>query len=236
MYVYMCIYDFELHSIHTHTCTDTDTHTYTRTHSHIHIYVQDHAIYLCNLLLGLELDAYVCVGRLHDSAKGEKRHVWVMVREESGGVRMWETSTGDDVLLPGRWRPQVDALGRPIEKKGAKGAGEKEAAVGAEEEAEGKRKKRGFGFGRKQKVGDSSLGGEQPAAEAGQQDQLALAAPAAEGAMVKTDTEKEKAKEKEAAKAAPQRRRKQSGKDDVMVVSGTELTLPLPQPQPQPQP
>ena len=82
-----------------------------------------------------------------------------MVREENGGVRMWETSTGDDVLLPGRWRPQVDALGRPVEKKGAKGAAEKEAAVGAEEEAEGKKKKRGFGFGRKQKVGDSSLGG-----------------------------------------------------------------------------
>ena len=149
-----------------------------------------------------------------------------MVREENGGVRMWETSTGDDVLLPGRWRPQVDALGRPVEKKGAKGAAEKEAAVGAEEEAEGKKKKRGFGFGRKQKVGDSSLGGGQPAADAAQQDQLALAAPVAEGALVK-DKDKDKDKDKEKAKAAPQRRRKQSGKDDVMVVSGMELTPAL---------
>ena len=198
-------------------------------HMHMHAHMQDHAIYLCNLLLGLELDAYVCVGRLHDSAKGEKRHVWVMVREENGDVRMWETSTGDHVVLPGRWRPQVDALGRPVEKKGAKGAGEKEAAVGAEEEAEGKKKKRGFGFGRKQKVGDSSLGGEQPAAEAAQQDQLALAAPAAEGALVK-DKDKDKAAEKEKAKAAPQRRRKQSGKDDVMVVSSMELTPTPPLP------
>ena len=197
-------------------------------HMHMqHAHMQDHAIYLCNLLLGLELDAYVCVGRLHDSAKGEKRHVWVMVREENGDVRMWETSTGDEVVLPGRWRPQVDALGRPVEKKGAKGAGEKEAAVGAEEEAEGKKKKRGFGFGRKQKVGDSSLGGEQPAAEAAQQDQLALAAPAAEGALVK---DKDKAAEKEKAKAAPQRRRKQSAKDDVMVVSNMELTPTPPLP------
>ena len=155
-----------------------------------------------------------------------------MVREENGGVRMWETSTGDDVLLPGRWRPQVDALGRPVEKKGAKGAAEKEAAVGAEEEAEGKKKKRGFGFGRKQKVGDSSLGGGQPAADAAQQDQLALAGPVAEGALVKDkekekEKDKEKEKEKEKAKAAPQRRRKQSGKDDVMVVSGMELTPAL---------
>ena len=43
---------------------------------------EDHAIYLCNLLLGLKIDAYVCVGRLHDAKRGEKRHVWVLVRED----------------------------------------------------------------------------------------------------------------------------------------------------------
>ena len=186
-------------------------------------HAQDHAIYLCNLLLGLEMDAYVCVGRLHDAARGEKRHVWVMVREENGDVRMWETSTGDAVLLPGRWSPQVDALGRPVGRKGAKGGAGKEAAGAVEEaeaEAEGKKKKRrGFGFGRKQKVGDSSVGGEQPAAEGALQDQLAVAAAAAEGATAK---DKDKVAEKENAKAkAPPRRRKQSGKDDAMVVSRT---------------
>jgi hypothetical protein len=171
------------------------------------------------------MDAYVCVGRLHDAARGEKRHVWVMVREENGDARMWETSTGDAVLLPGRWSPQVDALGRPVGRKGAKGGGGKEAAGAGEEaeaeaEAEGKKKRRrGYGFGRKQKVGDSSVGGEQPAAEGALQDQLALAAAAAEGATVK---DKDKVAEKENAKAkAPPRRRKQSGKDDAMVVSRT---------------
>ena len=193
---------------------------------------EDHAIYLCNLLLGLGKDAYVCVGRLHDSVRGEKRHVWVMVREVDGGVRMWETSTGGDVLLPHRWRPQA------VQRKAAKGAGEKEkeeeAAVGDAEEDEAKKKRRKpFGFGRKKKVEDSSAAAavasaaaqqppQQAAAEAAQQAQLA--APGAEVGLVKAaePQRKEKENEKAKAKAAPRRRRGGS-QDDAMVVTEMEL-------------
>ena len=50
---------------------------------------EDHALLLANLLLGLGLDAYVCVGRLRRNKHGrhnklDKRHVWVMTREANG--------------------------------------------------------------------------------------------------------------------------------------------------------
>ena len=73
---------------------------------------EDHAVYLCNLLLGMNLDAYVCCGRLHTAKKGEKRHVWVMVRDEDGVVTFWETSTGDDLKLPGRWRGEAKFMAK----------------------------------------------------------------------------------------------------------------------------
>ena len=73
---------------------------------------EDHAVYLCNLLLGMNLDAYVCCGRLHTAKKGEKRHVWVMVRDDDGLVRFWETSTGDDVPLPARWRGEAKFMAK----------------------------------------------------------------------------------------------------------------------------
>jgi len=36
---------------------------------------EDHAVLLCNLLLGFGLDTYVCVG-----TNGEGSHAWVMQR------------------------------------------------------------------------------------------------------------------------------------------------------------
>ena len=65
---------------------------------------EDHALLMCNLLLGLGMDAYVCVGRLKGANEGEKRHVWVMTREPDDTVKMWETSRGDFVELPNRWQ------------------------------------------------------------------------------------------------------------------------------------
>lgn len=64
--------------------------------------MEDHALLMCNLFLGLGLDAYVCVGRLEGAKELEKRHVWVMTREKGGEVRMWETSTGEATTLPDR--------------------------------------------------------------------------------------------------------------------------------------
>jgi len=65
---------------------------------------EDHALLMCNLFLGLELDAYVCVGRLAESSEGEKRHVWVMTREPNGDVGLWETSMGTCVKMMDRWQ------------------------------------------------------------------------------------------------------------------------------------
>ena len=90
---------------------------------------EDHAVYLCNLLLGMNLDAYVCCGRLHTAKKGEKRHVWVMVRDEDGLVRFWETSTGDDLELPARWRGEAKFMAKKREA-------EEKAAAAAEKEKE----------------------------------------------------------------------------------------------------
>ena len=61
---------------------------------------EDHALLMCNLLLGLGLDAYICVGRLKDCSEGEKRHTWVMTREANGDVLMWETTQGQYVPTP----------------------------------------------------------------------------------------------------------------------------------------
>lgn len=59
---------------------------------------------MCNLFLGLGIDAYVCVGRLQGCSEGDKRHVWVMTREANGDVYMWETTQGTYVPLLERWQ------------------------------------------------------------------------------------------------------------------------------------
>jgi len=64
---------------------------------------EDHALLMCNLFLGLNLDAYVCVGRLRGCSEREKRHVWVMTRDPDGDVRIWETKTGTCLTLVERW-------------------------------------------------------------------------------------------------------------------------------------
>ena len=110
---------------------------------------EDHAIYLCNLLLGIKLDAYVCVGRLYEAKRGDKRHVWVMVREDDGCVRMWETSTGDDAILKGRWKGRDD--GRRALRDKSKD--DKDAEGAADAEDGGKKKGRAL-FGKKKKGGD----------------------------------------------------------------------------------
>ncbi len=54
---------------------------------------EDHAVLLCNLLLGFGLDAYVCVG-----TNSEGSHAWVMTRHppQNGTQRVdfWESLTG----------------------------------------------------------------------------------------------------------------------------------------------
>ncbi|XP_033119568.1 centrosomal protein of 76 kDa-like [Anneissia japonica] len=51
---------------------------------------EDHAVLLCNLLLGFGLDAYVCVGT---KAKNVP-HTWVMSISPDGVVMFWESLTG----------------------------------------------------------------------------------------------------------------------------------------------
>lgn len=81
---------------------------------------EDHALLMCNLLLGLNLDAYVCVGRLRGCSEREKRHVWVMTREPDGDVRIWETKTGTCLTLVERWYgKKLSAAERYIAQKNA---------------------------------------------------------------------------------------------------------------------
>jgi centrosomal protein CEP76 len=53
---------------------------------------EDHAVLLCNLLLGFGLDAYVAIG-----TNSEGSHAWVLTRRQAGGkakVDFWESLTG----------------------------------------------------------------------------------------------------------------------------------------------
>lgn len=50
---------------------------------------EDHAVLLCNLLLGFGLDAHVCIGRDSQGAR-----LWVMTRASGGDVIFWESLTG----------------------------------------------------------------------------------------------------------------------------------------------
>ena len=53
---------------------------------------EDHAVLLCNLLLGFGLEAYVCVG-----TNSEGAHAWVLTRAKEEGrskLTLWESLTG----------------------------------------------------------------------------------------------------------------------------------------------
>jgi hypothetical protein len=60
---------------------------------------EDHAILMCNLFLGLGLDAYLAIGKLPG---GIQQHVWVVTREPTGDVKFWETTKGCCYTLPAR--------------------------------------------------------------------------------------------------------------------------------------
>jgi hypothetical protein len=66
---------------------------------------EEHALVLCNMFLGMGLDAYVCVG----VTRCGMQHTWVMTREADGAVVFWETAMGRSYRLPQRW------FGRPDE-------------------------------------------------------------------------------------------------------------------------
>ncbi|XP_041648664.1 centrosomal protein of 76 kDa isoform X3 [Cheilinus undulatus] len=55
---------------------------------------EDHATLLCSLLLGFELDAYVCVGTKN---KGTP-HTWVLTRGTDGSITFWESLTAHRYL------------------------------------------------------------------------------------------------------------------------------------------
>ena len=57
---------------------------------------QDHAVLLCNLLLGFHLDAYVVCGL----DKKSNAHLWVLTIEIDGSVTFWDSLTGNRYKRP----------------------------------------------------------------------------------------------------------------------------------------
>lgn len=64
---------------------------------------EDHAVLLCNLLIGFGLDCYVCVG-----TNGEGSHAWVLQRQclpavqgqkQKPKVVFWESLTGQKMAI-----------------------------------------------------------------------------------------------------------------------------------------
>ena len=78
--------------------------------------VEEHALLMASLLIGMQLDAYVCVGRLRGSRPGQRRHAWVLVREPDGAVVFWELSTGRRAVLPARWAGKPLRLPSPAKR------------------------------------------------------------------------------------------------------------------------
>ena len=82
--------------------------------------------------------------------KGDKPHIWVMIREEDGTVRFWETSTGDDLELEGRWRGTDEGIRKREAAEAAKKAAEE---AEANPDAGKKKKKRRERKGKKKGKG-----------------------------------------------------------------------------------
>jgi len=90
---------------------------------------KDHALLLCNFLLGLGFNAWVCIGNVRQKGRHKKSvpHVWVMTIEKEFDekddvvdkrIRFWEPSVGQTFVLvdtPGRF----DTTGRPKSKVAA---------------------------------------------------------------------------------------------------------------------
>eukprot|EP00947_MAST-08B_sp_MAST-8B-sp1_P004667 g4667.t1 len=90
--------------------------------------IKCHALLHCSLLLGIKVDAYVCVGQAMITNDGDDEltpHVWIMTREstseesaaaydqpdiaKNGGVKFWECTSGTYApVLPNRWGGQDD--------------------------------------------------------------------------------------------------------------------------------
>jgi len=165
----------------------------------------------------MNVDAYVVCGRLHTAKKGEKRHVWVMVRDDDGLVRFWETSTGDDLELPARWRGEAKFMAK-------KRAEEAEAARLAEEEKEAALKGGGGGgadgTGKKGKRKKLSKKERQREAEAKAKAEAEAEAAAEEARLeaeeaAENEEVDEEALEREREAAAARRRRSKLGFDAV---------------------
>ncbi|GBG32242.1 Centrosomal protein of 76 kDa [Hondaea fermentalgiana] len=66
---------------------------------------EDHAVLLCNLLLGFGLNAFVCMGTVQDSPEEPERdHVWCMTLsgKDNRTCTFWESLTGHRVVMAPR--------------------------------------------------------------------------------------------------------------------------------------
>mmetsp|Transcript_45249 Transcript_45249/g.125472 ORF Transcript_45249/g.125472 Transcript_45249/m.125472 type:complete len:800 (+) Transcript_45249:3-2402(+) len=197
--------------------------------------MEDHALLLCNLFLGLNMDAYVCIGRLFGAKELEKRHVWVMTREKDASVRMWETSTGEGIILPDRWEPPnfLDILDDREEekKKGVQAALEsarkgRDAAVGGTKLVAKTGARAGLAVGKlTAKAGRGILGMDDDDDEGGAADGAgpSAGAPAAATALVPEDAGGEEGEEGEEGGSKRRRKKRSQTIDDQLLNMESEM-------------
>ncbi|KAJ3437327.1 centrosomal protein of 76 kda [Anaeramoeba flamelloides] len=83
---------------------------------------EEHAALGVSLFLGLELDAYLCLGK----TKNGVDHYWIMVREKSGDITFYETILSKAYKLENKWQGTSVDEENQDEKRKKKKASKKE--------------------------------------------------------------------------------------------------------------
>ncbi|KAJ3445017.1 centrosomal protein of 76 kda [Anaeramoeba flamelloides] len=79
---------------------------------------EEHAALHVSMLLGVDIDAYLCQGK----TKNGEEHYWVMIRENNGTITFVECSTGKEYHLENKWKgiPEIEIDPKDKKKKNKK--------------------------------------------------------------------------------------------------------------------
>ncbi|KAJ3449715.1 centrosomal protein of 76 kda [Anaeramoeba flamelloides] len=74
---------------------------------------EEHAALHVSMLLGLDIDAYLCQGK----TKTGDVHYWVMIREDNGDITFCECSTNKEYHLEKKWKGREEEIELDIDKR-----------------------------------------------------------------------------------------------------------------------